>query len=224
VLYALGDPISLVLLLVSFLVAVTVHGAASAVAAARVGERAPAAEGRRSLRPDRHVDPFGALGAAIAGVGWAKPVVVPLRRGRRGPWVASLLAGPVATLLVGLAALGGYRAAGGAPLRGGLFTALQSGVSGDLGLRALFLLGLSCLFVGVLSLVPLPPLNGGQLLFGLAPGTPGWRKAEYQLVERNIGVAVLLALLLIPLAGRTALVPTLLDIVVSPIATAVIGG
>lgn len=222
-LYALGDPISLILLLASFLLAVTVHGVVSAVVATRAGELAPAAEGRRSVRPSRHVDPFGALGAAIAGVGWAKPVVVPSRR-RRAAWLAALLAGPAATLLVGLAALGAYRAGGGAPLRGGLFSALQSGVSGDLGLRALLLLGLSSLFVGALSLVPLPPLNGGQLLFGLAPRSDGWRKAEYQLVDRNIGVAVLLALLLIPLAGRNALLPTLLDTVISPLATAVMGG
>ena len=222
-LYALGDPISLLLLVVGFLVAVTVHGAVSALAASRAGERAPAAEGRRSLRPNRHVDPFGALGAAISGVGWAKPVTPPSRQ-RRGPWTAALLAGPAATLLVGVAALGGYRLSGGAPLRGGLFSVLQVGVSGDLVLRALLLIGLTNLFVGALSLVPLPPLNGGRLLFGFAPQSEGWRKAEYQLVDRNIGVAVLLALLLIPLGGRYALLPTLLDIVVSPVATVVTGG
>lgn len=222
-LYALGDPISLLLLLVGFLIAVTVHGAVSALAASRAGEGAPVVEGRRSLRPTRHIDPFGALGAAISGVGWAKPVRPPSRR-RHGARTAALLAGPAATLVVGVAALGGYRLGGGAPLRGGLFSILQAGVSGDLVLKALLLIGVVNLFVGALSLVPLPPLNGGQLLFGLAPQSDGWRKAEYQLVDRNIGVAVLLALLLIPLGGPYALLPTLLDIVVSPVATLVTSG
>ena len=79
-------------------------------------------------------------------------------------------------------------------------------------------------FVAALSLVPLPPLDGGRLLFALAPRTPGWQKAEYQLDERNIGVAVLLALLLIPLGGPQALLPVLLDTVVGPLVDLVTGG
>ena len=42
--------------------------------------------------------------------------------------------------------------------------------------------------VGVISLLPLPPLEGGRLLFLFTPKTLGWQKAEYQLAERNIGL------------------------------------
>ena len=222
-LYALGDPVSLLLLLVGFVQAATLHGWVSALAASRAGERGPAAEGRTSPDPRHHLDPFGAVAAGIAGIGWAKPVEPPDRR-RRGALVATLVSGPVANVSLGLGLIIAFRLAGGPPLRGGLVSALQQGVSGDLLLRALLLLGLTNLFVGMLSLVPLPPLHGGRLLFALAPQSPGWRKAEYQLVDRNIGVAVLLALLLIPLGGPQALLPTLLDTVVSPLARAVTGG
>ena len=75
-----------------------------------------------------------------------------------------------------------------------------------------------------LSLVPLPPLDGGRLLFALAPRSPGWQKAEYQLDERNIGIAVLLALLLIPLGGPQALLPVLLDTLAGPLLDRVTGG
>jgi hypothetical protein len=61
-------------------------------------------------------------------------------------------------------------------------------------------------------------------MFALAPRTSGWQKAEYQLDERNIGVAVLLALLLIPLGGPQALLPVLLDTVAGPIVDRVTGG
>ena len=43
-------------------------------------------------------------------------------------------------------------------------------------------------------------------------------------MERNIGVAILLALLLIPLGGPQALLPTLLDTVVGPLVALVTGG
>lgn len=223
-LYALGDPVSLLLLLLSFAVAITVHGYVQTVVAARYGQRQPPAENRATVDPRRHVEPFGAVAAAIAGVGWAKPVEPPDRR-RRGAMVATLLSGSIANIGLGLAALLAFRLVGGPlPPLAGFTQLLQQGVSGDLLLRGLLLFGLSNLFVGALSLVPLPPLDGGRLLFGLTPQTPGWRKAEYQLVERNIGVAVLLALLLIPLGGPQALLPTLLDILVSPVVRLVTGG
>ena len=221
-LYALGDPVSLLVLLASFVVAVTLHGWVQAVFARRAGGRRPDAAGRSSPDPRRHLDPFGAVAAAIAGVGWAKPVEPPDRR-RRGALVAVLLSGAVANVAVGLATLVAFRLAGGS-VGGTSVVLLQYGVGGgDLLLRSLLLFGLMNVFVGLLSLVPLPPLDGGRLLFALAPRTPGWQKAEYQLDERNIGIAVLLALLLIPLGGPQALLPVLLDTVIGPLVDLVTG-
>ena len=100
---------------------------------------------------------------------------------------------------------------------------LQSGGPLDAA-TALFLVGCSLLYLGALSLVPLPPLPGGLLMLALAPRTPGWQKAEYQLVERNIGVAALLVLLLIPLGGSVPMLPKLLDIVLTPVVRVICGG
>ncbi len=136
---------------------------------------------------------------------------------------AVLLSGTLANLVVGLAALVAFRAveAGAA---GGSTLVLQRGVAGgELLPVALYLFGLSNLFVGLLSLVPLPPLPGGTLLFALAPSSPGWQRARYRLVEQNIGVAVLLALLLIPLGGPQALLPTVLDTLVGPLLALLLG-
>jgi Zn-dependent protease len=223
VLFAIGSPLSLLLLLVSFVVAVTLQGWVSSVVAARQGDRSVRAEGRTAPDPRRHLDPFGTVSAAIAGVGWPKAVEAPDRR-RRGAMVAVLLSGPVANLVVGVAALVGLGV-----LAGSVFTTmpsrlLQEGAPIDLAERALLLFGLANLLTGLLALIPLPPLPGGRLLFGLAPRTAGWQKAEYQLVERNIGVAVLLALLLIPLAGQRALLSVILDAVAAPLVRLVTGG
>ena len=224
-LYALADPVSFVVLVGAFLLAATVHGWVQALVATRVGDRRPAAEGRTRLDPRRHVDPFGAVAAAIAGVGWARPVEPPDRR-RRGALVAVLLSGAVANLVLGLALLVGVLLVTGG-VTGMTVQLLQygvgEGIGGGLLGRVLLMLGLMQVYVGALSLVPLPPLDGGRLLFALAPRTAGWQKAEHQLDERGIGVAVLLALLLIPLGGPQALLPVLLDTVVGPLADLVTG-
>jgi Zn-dependent protease len=222
VLYALGQPVSFVLLVLSFVVAVTVHGWVQARAAHRAGDRVPAQQGRLSPDPRRQIDPFGAIAGAISGIGWSRQVE-PSGRVPRGRLAAVLLAGAAANAVLGVAALAAFRAVGG-PAVSGSTLVLQRGVDGDVLLVALYLFGLSNVFVAALSLVPLPPLPGGTLLFALAPTTPGWQSARYRLVEQNIGVAVLLALLLIPLGGPQALLPTLLDTLIGPLLSLLVGG
>jgi Zn-dependent protease len=222
VLYALGQPVSFVLLVLSFVVAVTLHGWVQARAAHRSGDREPAQHGRLAPDPRRQVDPFGAIAGAISGIGWSRQVE-PSGRVPRRRLATVLLAGTAANVVVGVAALAAFRALGG-PAVGGSTLVLQRGVDGDVLLVALYLFGLSNVFVAALSLVPLPPLPGGTLLFALAPTTPGWQSARYRLVEQNIGVAVLLALLLIPLGGPQALLPSLLDTLLGPLLALLVGG
>jgi Zn-dependent protease len=226
VLWALGTPFSFFVLLVSFVVAITVHGWVAAVSADRAGDRRPRAEGRLRPDPRAHIDPFGAIAGAIAGFGWSRPLEPqPIRR-RRGALVVSCLAGPAANLVLGLGALVALRASTGAGLPFVTAKFLQDGLPSGIAAMdlSLLLFGLMNVYVGVLSLVPLPPLDGGRLLFGLAPRTPGWQKAEYHLVEQNIGLAALLLLLLLPLGGPQALLPSVLDDLISPLVRLVTGG
>ena len=218
---SLDDPVSFVVLVASYVIAVTAHGWLQSVVADRAGQRQPRAEGRLSPDPRRHVDPFGAVAGLIAGVGWAKPVELP-SRSRRGALVSVALAGPAVNLLLGLGALVVCRVLVGAVPASA--TILQYGVGGDLGPRVALLFGLMNLYVGVLSLVPLPPMDGGRLLFGLGPRSLGWQKAEHFLVEQNVGLVALLVLLLLPLGGPQALLPMVLESIVEPIARLVTGG
>ena len=217
-LYALGAPLSFLVLLVAFVVSATLAGWVSAAAAARTGLREP---GRSAPDPRRQLDPFGCVAAAIAGFGWARPVEVPSHV--RGARVAlAVLSGPLVVLALGLGALAGFGAVHGGGGASALL--LQNGTGLPAGQEAWLLSGLMATYVGALSLVPLPPLPGGAALFALAPRTPGWQKAHFQLVERNIGIGVLLVLLLLPLGGASALLPTVLDKVLDPLVRAVSGG
>ena len=224
-LYALGAPLSFLVLLVSFVVAVTLHGWVSCLAADRAGDRRPRMEGRLRPDPRRHVDPFGAIAGLIAGFGWARPLDPLPGRRRRAALVIGCLAGPTANLLVGLAGLVAFGAMSGLALPSATAKILQDGTPGIAAAdTAVLLFGLMNLYVGVLSLVPLPPLDGGRLLFGLAPRTAGWQKAEHHLVEQNIGLVAVLVLLLLPLGGPQALLPAVLDHVVSPLVRLATGG
>lgn len=139
------------------------------------------------------------------------------------------LLGPAVNLALGAGLLLAWRFAYG-PAGGdveGLSEQLQHGLSSDgvpFGNLALLLGGASQLYLGALSLVPLPPLDGGRLLFAFAPRTQGWLRAQHYLVEQNIGIAVVLALLIIPLGGNVPPLPALLDIVLAPVLTLLLGG
>lgn len=212
-LYALGSPLSFLVLAVSFFVVVSLHGWLASLVADRLGERTPRAQGRLRPDPRRQADPFGIVAAALGGVGWPRPVDLP-RRGRRGAAVTIALVGPLLDLVLGLGALAGFVAAEGLSLSGLTSAPLQAGASGlSAGGTVLLLFGLVAASVGLLSLVPLPPLDGGRLLFALAPRSYGWQRAEHLLVEQNAGLVALLVLLVLPLGRGGPLLLSLLDLV-----------
>ena len=222
-LYALRHPVALVALLGAFLLGVRVRGFVQARLSARFGDRSALAHGRRTLDLRRHLDPFGAVAAALAGVGWGRPVERPsyVRPGQRGRILAVLLAGPAALLLLGVLFLGGYAAAGGPRGLGqtGIVPATLHAtyLPESPGHTLLLFAGIELVAMAVLALIPMPPLDGGRILFLYAPRSSGWQKAEYRLAEQNIGTAILLALMLIPLAGQDPLLLFLVDLVVTPL-------
>jgi membrane-associated protease RseP (regulator of RpoE activity) len=70
--------------------------------------------------------------------------------------------------------------------------------------------------MGVLAILPLPPLDGGKLLFALAPRKMGWQRARYRLDDENWGLLILLVLSL-PVIFRIPLVLRLLDKILEPL-------
>ena len=231
-LYALGHPTSFLVLALSFVLGITLHGWVQAVVADRMGDRRPRLGRRTSPHPQVHLDPFGAVGALIGGLGWAHPIELGTRRDRARTITVGLV-GPLVNILLGLGLLVLYRAtlsSGASELLGLVFAhegagyALQHGgsLSGDVLGYAVLLAGASQLYLGVLSLIPIPPLDGGRMLFALAPRTLGWQRAQHYLVEQNIGVVIVLVLLVLPLGGQLLLLQVL-DSLLAPLLGAVLG-
>lgn len=236
-LYALRHPVALLVLAAGFVAAVTLHGWVQARLAGFAGERTGRAAGRTRLDPRRHVDPFGAVAAVLGGTGWGAPVTVPMSRPVSRPMsrptaftrhrspggarlVAILLSGSVLNLAVCAASVACYLMLGGDALS--LQAASVSGLlHGDVGrvdaATGVLLFGVANLAVGLLALVPIPPLDGGRLLFAFGPRSRGWQRAEHVLAEQNWGVGALLLLLLLPIAGERPLLLALLDVVGGPL-------
>jgi Zn-dependent protease len=145
------------------LVSLTIHEAAHAWTADRLGDPTARLLGRVSLNPVVHIDPIGTLllplVAAISGlpiIGWAKPVPVNIGRLRhhRRDFMIVAAAGPLSNLAQ-------------ATIAGLLCQALASDAGFfPLILRAFVQINLLLAFF---NLVPIPPLDGGNVLAGLLP-------------------------------------------------------
>ena len=213
-LYSLGHPETFVYLLIGALLAWGVHVGAQRLVQTRLPETKWLLQHRPGVAG--FVDPFAAVAAVLgpASSGWTPTVEWGSFRGRKRPLITLLLAGPVAYLVVGFVALIGFDQWIGRVPAKAVFTAygnnlgsfvdfagLLSGGGAEVAAqRALLSVALLQLITGVISLIPLPPLEGGRLLFLFTPKSLGWQKAEYQLAERNIGL-VLLIVGLIRLGG-----------------------
>jgi hypothetical protein len=223
VLFALRHPAILLGLLIGFLVGVIVRAALqqqlSSGARLSFGRRRLRSVGRQrpATRWATYLDPYGAVAAVIAGVGWgARP---PARAGRGAFGLLGVaLAVHAALAVAGFAA---YQALSGPPVLGHgvqvsdvLHGSLRLGSAGAQVAAGFGMENLAC---GLLALVPIPPLELGVLLWSRLPRTPGARRIAYHLLEEAWGVAVILVGLLLPLAGQSPALLALLDIVGDPL-------
>jgi Zn-dependent protease len=160
--------ISLVVLLFSL----TVHETAHAWTADRLGDPTARLLGRVSLNPIVHVDPIGTvlfpLIAAISGVpliGWAKPVPVTVRQLRhpRRDYVLVAAAGPASNLALALIAAIALRMIPVTPVTIG-----EPNVSAPIAALLTQLRQINVL-LAVFNMIPIPPLDGGNVLAGLLP-------------------------------------------------------
>ncbi len=149
------------------LYALALHEAAHGYVARLLGDDSSAREGRLSLNPLRHIDPFGTILLPIImywlialPFGYAKPVMIEYDK-LRAPKIRSMawvaLAGPAANLAMGVA----WAVAG--------LLLSASGMHNSF-LRGLVQVGVSFNAVMiVVNMLPIPPLDGSNVVAGLLP-------------------------------------------------------
>ncbi|MEP6694878.1 MAG: site-2 protease family protein [Chloroflexota bacterium] len=165
---AADDPVGFVAFVIAIVLGITVHEFMHAYAAHRLGDDTARLLGRLSLNPMAHLDPFGTLLLVLAGFGYGKPVPFNESRLRSAFGVTLVaLAGPLANLV--LAALCAI------PLR--FSSASLLGGAYEEILTAIVLW--NCV-LAIFNLVPIPPLDGSNVVYGLLPPRQQYSFRTYQ--------------------------------------------
>lgn len=146
----------LAIVIPSFLISLSFHECAHALAATVLGDDTPRRTHRLTLNPLRHIDPIGLFFLVLFGIGWAKPVLFDYRN-FRCPRIYSIItafAGPLSNFTLALCCLYIIKYA--------QLTIISSWT-------ALFFNTLAHvnIMLGVFNLLPIPPLDGSHLLIAL---------------------------------------------------------
>jgi Zn-dependent protease len=167
------------------------HEAAHAWASNKLGDPTARQLGRLTLNPLAHIDWIGTVLFPLVGmlsglplIGWAKPVPVDMRylRSPRRDFALVAVAGPVSNLILATVCV--------------LLLQLQGGLVPDGGATryglVLYLAAFMNLLLAAFNMLPVPPLDGGNVLAGLVP------ESIAQTIDRvrPFGIFVLYALLL----------------------------
>lgn len=189
------DVLYLVIVLIVILFSMTLHEAMHGFTAYWLGDDTAEREGRLTLNPIKHIDPFltillplmlAILGAPI--FGGAKPVPFNPARLRYDEWGAALVAfaGPATNLLIAMLFFISYQVFDPSNISvAGTF--LSTGIWVNLGFF-------------VFNMIPIPPLDGSRVLYALAPD---FARRGMEAVER-FGLLFIFAIVLVasPLIGR----------------------
>ena len=175
------------------LLSLTIHEAAHAWSADRLGDSTARRLGRVSFNPMVHVDPIGtilfpliALMTGLPILGWAKPVPVNVQQ--LGPswkqkFMAIAAAGPASNILIAVVCSMALRVMEASASEGG-------GAVGLAGAVLVMAIRLNVL-LAVFNMLPIPPLDGGNVVAGLLHG----RAAQAFDGLRAYGFIVLYALM-----------------------------
>lgn len=189
----------LVIVLGVILVSMTLHEAMHAFMGYFLGDDTAKAQGRLTLNPIKHIDPFMTillpLSLALMGgpiFGGAKPVPFNPHRVRYGEWGAALVAvaGPLTNVIIAFVVFG-------IGVLTGIITeqGIQQTLMGQIVGTAVFVnLGFF-----VFNMLPIPPLDGSRVLYALAPEPV--RRGMEQIERYGIIVIFALVLLLSPVLG-----------------------
>ena len=146
-------PEVLVLLIPILLFALVFHEFSHGWVANKLGDPTAKNQGRLTLNPLAHLDPFGSLMILFVGFGWAKPVPVDSRylANPRKDMMKIAFAGPASNLLLALI--------------GGLIIRLTGYV--DTFTSMLILFTQINISLAVFNMIPIPPLDGSQIFSGI---------------------------------------------------------
>ena len=203
-----SDPLTYISRIIILVMAISVHEFAHALTANWLGDPTPRSQGRLTLDPRKHLDPFGSIMLILAGFGWGKPVYTDPRYFRtdaRTGMAMVAAAGPLSNLL--MAYLASFpMLLGLIPTEEIRYSILFCYFKSPEPLHQAFCASLSPLthFIGafivlnlilmVFNLLPLAPLDGYRVAVGLLPDEWFGAIARYE----KHGPIILMLLVAVP--------------------------
>jgi len=150
------NPVLFFIIAMAIIFALAVHEFFHAWMAYYLGDNTAKDQGRLTINPLVHLDPFGTLLLFIVGIGWGKPVPFNPYNLRDQKW------GPALVALAGPASNFGMAVTFGLVLR---FIEISNPYSAFF---LSFFVWIN-LILGVFNLMPVPPLDGSHIFFTLFP-------------------------------------------------------
>lgn len=170
----------------AIIIGMTIHEFSHGYVSYKFGDDTPLEQGRLSLNPIHHIDPWGFLSLLLFGFGWAKPVQVnPYRyRDSKNGMMWTALAGPISNFILAFIStflyyvvikVSGFHVSG---VTGALITFLSMLASINVGM-------------GIFNLIPIPPLDGSKILLGIFNEETYFKILHYEQIL-SIGLMLLL--------------------------------
>lgn len=202
--------------ILAFAIAITVHEAAHAWMADRLGDPTARVSGRLSLNPIVHFDPIGSTLLVVTAIltalrvfpfpfGWAKPVPIDpynLANPRRDAAVISI-AGPFSNLALAT-----------------ILAIIVRFLPGEIVFNIAYPIVLLNVALAIFNLLPIHPLDGGKVLVGLLPHKEA---VELDLFLNRFGL-LLLFILIFPLFGGVSLISSIMGPIIGTIVNLLLPG
>ena len=165
-------------------IGITIHEYAHARTAWKLGDKTPMAQGRVTLNPARHIDPFGIIALIFVGFGWGRPVEVNPYAFRKNRRLANLLVDVAGVVTNCVAAF--------------LCTALLFVTTNGVLSSILYYLVFFNIVLMLFNLLPVPPLDG----FGILTEVFNLRRMPWYNALYSYGSIILLVLIITGATGK----------------------
>lgn len=169
----------LIMYTIVIIISLTIHEFSHGLVSYLQGDRTAKDQGRLTLNPIAHIDPFGIIAIYLIHFGWAKPVPINPNyyKNRRLGIILTSIAGPLSNLIltfIGVIIYQRINGGGNPAIIYFAYTLVQINAT-----------------LAVFNLIPIPPLDGSKILAELCGG----RIAEFIYSIERIGMVIVFVLL-----------------------------